>query len=359
MDRTMKKKTLATLLMSRFTVIMVAIMLLSAPVFYLIVTNFYAEDLREAVAMAGADIDTFDLEEDTVVGLVFQILTMVAIVGLTVFAVMRIVPVRLWAPFYKTLHGLEAFRVEDGRVPAFDDTRISEFSELNDTLRKILSHSVRSYQVQKQFTENASHELQTPLAIVQGKLDLLMQDASLTERQATLIQAAYHELNHMALLNRNLLLLARIENSQYKKGNRVNLGRKLRQLLPSLELLSGDLRVVTDIDPTPLTVDCNEVLLESMVTNLFVNAVRHNREGGSITIHTNGHSLAVENTSQEGELDRTHLFERFYRSASTQKGNGLGLAIVKSICEYHGWAIDYQYADGIHAFTVDFSARKG
>lgn len=354
MDRTMKKKTLVTLLMSRFTVYMVAILLLSAPVFYLIVTNFYAEDLRKAAAMAGADITAFDLEEDTVVGLVFQILAMVAILGITVFAVMRIVPTKLWRPFYDTLHSIETFKVEDGRVPAFADTRISEFSELNGTLHKILSHSVRSYQVQKQFTENASHELQTPLAIAQGKLDLLMQTSGITEAQATLIQDAYHELNHMALLNRNLLLLARIENSQYRVGNRIDLGQKLQALLPSLELLSGDLQVTTAIAAAPFVVDCNEVLLESMITNLFVNAVRHNCEGGSITIRTSGRSLTVENSSHEGELDREHLFERFYRSSSTQKGNGLGLAIVKSICDYHGWSVDYAYRDGLHAFRVDF-----
>lgn len=338
--------------MSRFAIFMVVLLLVSAPVFYFIVTGFYTEDLREAAELAGIPQSEFDLEEDTIIGLVLQILAIVIILALAIFLIMRLVPSRLWQPFYKTMGVLESFRVEDGKVPQFESTNVKEFAELNNTLTRILSQSTRSYQVQKQFTENASHELQTPLAIIQGKLDLLLQDPSMTDHQARLVEDIYHEAHHMSLLNRNLLLLARIENAQYQLADRVDLSRKLADLLPSLRLLASGLTIRTQIEPSAECIACNEVLLESMLKNLVVNSVRHNHPGGDILISLNNNELLVSNTSDEPSLDAAHLFERFHQVANERKGNGLGLAIVKSICDYHGWTIAYAHQDGRHEFRL-------
>lgn len=349
----MKQQSLIRHLMSRFSLFVVVLLVLSAPIFYFIVTNFYVEDLQKAVALSGMDFKDFDLEEDTVIGLVWQVLCMVCIFALALFAVMRWMQTKLWRPFYSTLHDLETFKVEEGNVPTFADTDIREFSELNSTLTRILQHAVGSYQVQKQFTENASHELQTPLAIVQGKLDLLMQDGDLTARQAELLQSIYGEINRMSRPNKNLLLLARLENAQYRTDDRVDITEKLNAMLPSLKLLAGDIDVEMECNGAHVVLDCNEVLFESLVSNLFVNAVRHNRAGGRICLRADATSLMVGNTSDETALDCTHLFERFH-IGTNRKGNGLGLSIVKSICTYHGWKVRYEYEDGMHAFVVQF-----
>lgn len=355
---TMKPHSLIQLLMSRFAIYMVALLLLSAPIFYFIVTGFYTEDLTEAAQLAGIPPSEFDLEEDTIIGLVFQILSIVVILAVAIFLIMRLVPAKLWQPFYQTMHVLERFRVEAGQAPRFDNTAVKEFAELNDTLTRILSQSVRSYQVQKQFTENASHELQTPLAIIQSKLDLLLQDTDLTDRQAQLIETIYHEAHHMSQLNRNLLLLARIENAQYQRTDRTDLAAKLSALLPSLQLLAGSITIHMQTENSgQLLLDCNEVLLESMLNNLVVNAVRHNRPDGEIVIELHGHELLVSNTSNEPPLDATRLFERFHQTAHQRKGNGLGLAIVKSICDYHEWTISYTHKDAHHQFRVVFPQK--
>lgn len=348
--------------MTRFAAFMVVLLVLSAPLFYLIVTNFYAEDLREAAMAAGLSHEEFDLEEDTAIGLVFQILAVVGILAASIFLVMRLVPGKLWRPFYHTLDALSRFRVESGNVPTFEPSSTREFASLNDTLTRILQQSVRSYQVQKQFTENASHELQTPLAIVQGKLDLLLQDPDLTARQAQLLEDIYHEVRHTSRLGRSLLLLARIENAQYRKGSAVCLQDKLCQILPSLQLLAEGITIrieglspLTDSsEKSPLTLTCNEVLLEAMLSNLVVNAVRHNREGGEILLTIHDDVFEVSNTSDEPALDADRIFERFRQSGSERKGNGLGLAIVRGICQYHGWMVAYRYADGKHIFSVKF-----
>lgn len=350
--------------MTRFAAFMVVLLVVSAPLFYLIVTDFYAEDLREAAEAAGLTQEELDLEEDTTIGLVFQLLAVVGIFAASIFLVMRLVPGKLWRPFYRTLDALSNFRVESGEIPAFEPCTTREFARLNDTLTRILRQSVSSYQVQKQFTENASHELQTPLAIVQGKLDLLLQDPDLTDRQAQLLEDIYHEVRHTSRLSRNLLLLARIENAQYRKGSAVCLQDKLQQLLPSLQLLAEDITIRTEgieksessesSDIVPLTLSCNEVLLEAMLNNLVVNAVRHNCAGGEILLVLRGDALEVSNTSDEPALDADRIFDRFHQSGSERKGNGLGLAIVRSICRYHGWTISYRYADGRHVFCVKF-----
>lgn len=350
----MKQKTLANLLMSRFTIFMVTILLMSAPLFYFIITHYYAEDLIRIQATAHIPNPHIDLKQDTVVGLVIQILSMVMILGASIFLIMRFVPVKLWRPFYDTLHKISHFKVEDGNVPDFTPSTIKEFTELNTTLKRILSQNVQSYKVQKQFTENASHELQTPLAIVQSKLDLLLQNKDLTEDQATLMQDIYHEINRMSKLNRNLLFLAKIENAQYKVNVNINIAEKLHSLIPSLEILANGINIRLSIKNDLLTVNCNEVLLESMISNLVVNAVRHNYHDGDIIISLEDLTLTVTNTSDEPPLDSTHIFERFYRSSVTQKGNGLGLAIVKSICDYNHWTVDYFYVNGLHNFSVHF-----
>ncbi len=350
----MKERTLASRLMMRFVACMVALTVLAIPVLYYITTRYYAEDLADLVRDYGIQNPDIDLEADTIEGLFIQFFSIIVILFIAVLVVMRYVPHRLWRPFRDILSTAKEFRVETGNVPHLRHTGTREFDELGDTLTSIMNDSVRSYQVQKEFTENASHELQTPIAIIQGRLDNLMQDESLTPTQAEAIQQIYQELRHMSRLSRNLLLLSKIENNQYNAHAMVNVCDKIRSILPSLESLAADITIKTRFEDTTLTVDCNETLLESMINNLVVNAVRHNTPKGVIYIEVKGKGLTIANPSDEPPLDAARIFSRFYRTKHNQKGNGLGLAIVKSICDYHHWRINYTYADGQHQFHVEF-----
>lgn len=158
----------------------------------------------------------------------------------------------------------------------------------------------------------------------------------------------------MSRLSRNLLLLSKIENNQYHAMQQVNLCDKIVSLLPRLESLAEDLTIRTDFKDKSIVLDCNETLLESMLNNLVVNAVRHNKHDGVIIISVIDKTLVVANTSDEQPIDESHIFSRFYRSQDNQKGNGLGLAIVKSICDFHHWQIHYKYVDGYHQFVIDW-----
>ena len=252
------------------------------------------------------------------------------------------------------LKQIEDFSLESGVIPPLADSNIKEFTRLNHALNRLMENSVKSYKTQKEFTENASHELQTPLAIFQSKLDILLQQPDLTESQAEMIQGLYQVSNRLARLNRNLLLLARIDNKQYNQMDSIDLVITLKELSPFLESLTEGITLHQSFQHPFFIVKGNKILLESLINNLVVNAVRHNTPGGDISITLQDNRFIISNTSEEGALDPRLLFNRFYRPSEKIKGNGLGLAIVKAICDYHGWQIGYQYQNNRHYFIVQF-----
>ena len=352
----MKKRSLMNKSLTRF-IICVAILLVAAtPLFYLLTKNYYAEDVIDLIEAMRQDkpVPAIDLEEDILHGIVIQFALIATVLGIAIVLTLRLISKRLWQPFDKTLEVMETFRLENGVIPALPDSGIEEFSRLNDVLNRLMTDSLKSYRAQKEFTENASHELQTPLAVFQSKLDLLLQQPDLTGEQAVIIQDLYQMSGRLSGLNRNLLLLAKMENGQLGKSV-VDVVAVLDELRPYFDNIADGLHLRIDLQTGSLMTSANRSLLESLLSNLVVNAVRHNRPDGEITITLNDEGLTVANTSDEAALDKNMIFGRFYRPSEKSGGNGLGLAIVKAICEYHRWNIAYAYRSGCHVFTVTFA----
>ena len=349
-----KSKSFLSLLMTRFAISVVALVVLATPLFYYVTVRYYAEDLADLVSHYGIVHPDIDLEQDTVTGLLIQQGGIILLLLVAVLIVMKFVPQRLWAPFRGTLEAMRDFRVEKGIVPELAKTNVSEFEELNATLRSLMTNSIKSYQVQKEFTENASHELQTPLAIALGIIDNLLQDSQLTEHQAQSLQSIAIQLRYMSRLDRNLLTLSRLENSQFSTGDVIWLNREVERMLPGMEAMAGETRLDVSLLDTDRQLRCNQTLFDSVLGNLVVNAIRHNKGQSPVTLTLLPDRLRVTNVSDEGALDADHIFQRFYRSKTSQRGVGLGLAIVKSICDYHHWRIEYTYEEGRHVFTVYF-----
>lgn len=354
-ERPMRRRSLSYLLMVRFALCMAVLVVLAMPLLYFITTHYYAEDLTRLVMKYGVKSTHIDLEEDTLMGMFIQFFFIIFILLIAVFVVMRYVPQRLWRPSYATMRRIESFRIEKEHVPELPETGVSEFDELNQILSELMAKSVKSYRLQREFTENASHELQTPIAIAQMKIDALQQDPHLTDRQAEGLQDVYIQLRRMSRLSRSLLLLSKIENSQFRKDDHVDVNAYVSKLLPQWQTISGD-RVIEVQERGHAAVDCNEMLLESLLTNLVVNAIRHSREASTITVEIFSDKLVVSNASDGGALDKEHIFNRFYHGSERKKGYGLGLAIVKSICDFHHWQIDYSYVQARHVFTVSMKA---
>lgn len=351
----MKRKSLSQKMLMQFVACIAVLLLLATPVFYILTKLYYAEDIINIIEAVGQGrpIPALDLEEDIMAGVMIQFGVIILVLAVAIVLTVRIISRRTWKPFNETLQQIEKFHLENGVLPELPQSGIEEFARLNQVLTALMRNSLASYNAQKEFTENASHELQTPLAVFQSKLDLLLQQPDLSEYQAELIQSLYEITNRLTRLNRSLLLLAKIDNSQYERREKINLSEFINKLLPSLESLSGDITFHKDFK-TSLTVYANRILLESLVNNLVVNAVRHNRPGGEILLTLWDGKLILSNTSDEPALDERLIFNRFYRPSEKVKGNGLGLAIVKAICMYHGWTVNYRYENNRHTFIITF-----
>lgn len=322
-----------------FCLCMVSVFLISAPLFYLITKQFYAEDMIDIIesVQRGDGIPALDLEQDIIIGMMIQLLLVFWGIGLSLFLTVRFVTRNLWAPFDDTLMKTEQFNLSQGELPVFVNTEIAEFQRLNRSLMKLMEKDSKAFRIQKEFSENASHELQTPLALLRGKLDLLMQEG-LNEQQMRIVGDLYQIVTRMTRLNSNLLLLAKIDNAQYAATEEVDIARLLDALLTLYKEIhpTSSVEVKDKRTKQHQTMQANTSLTESLLKNLIVNAVRHSAPGSTIHICLYDDCMSVSNPSSDHQpLDDSLLFRRFHHSAFQQEGNGLGLAIVKAVCDFH------------------------
>lgn len=356
----MRRKSLLAKTLMQFAACTAAIFVLTAPLFYRLTKRFYAEDMINIIEAVerGENIPPLDLERDIMEGMMLQFLLIFMVVSLALFITIRFITRRLWLPFDDTLRKAEQFNLMQNSLPQFIPTDISEFQRLNATLHTLMSKDREAFRMQKEFTENASHELQTPLAVIRSKLDLLMQE-HLTERQANIIGDLYALTTRMTHLNRNLLLLAKIDNAQFAAKEEADVAAMIASLLPLYSLLQNGIPVnVVDLrTDRQARIRANAALLDCLLKNLIVNAIRNCPPDGTVDIRIEDSRLTVSNTAKDNTpLDASSLFQRF--RSSDARGNGLGLAIVKAICRLHGWAAEYSFHGGRHHFQINVESDE-
>ena len=262
---------------------------------------------------------------------------------------------RIWKPFYNTLSQIQNFEIDKNKAPQFISTEIEEFDSLNKSIEKLIEKNTAIYKSQREFVENAAHELQTPLALFQTKIDTLLQSPALNEEQSQLLDSLNKDVSRLNRLNKNLLLLSKIENDTYFEKQPVILNTYIDKHLDFFEeqAASKDITIVTNFDE-PATILSNPVLAEVLINNLFLNAIRHNVENGRIIITTTKNTITFSNKGTTNPLNSEKMFNRFSKSDPSAQGNGLGLAIVKKIAELNGWNIDYSFENNLHNFTIKF-----
>lgn len=260
---------------------------------------------------------------------------------------------RLWEPFYKTLNQLKAYQVDKSGTIDVVKTDIIEFDDLNQTVSHLADRNRKVYLHQKEFIENASHELQTPLAIFQAKLDLLMQKPGMSEAEAAIITDLEATAQRMARLNKNLLLLSKIDNEQFTSKEEVEVSKLVDDLLSGIAFTADVENVSITRVLAPLRIRANKTLIEILLTNLFHNAVRHTPEG-NVRVQLQERVLTVTNNGRPLLMDAEKMFSRFTKESSKNSSTGLGLAIVKRICDTCGYGLSYRYENGGHIFSVTF-----
>lgn len=261
----------------------------------------------------------------------------------------------IWHSFYNTLEKLRGFRVEADSTLNLPEAQVDEFNDLNKSLESLVYRTHQSFTTQKEFTENASHEMQTPLAVLQGKLELLMQTLPLTEEQANLIDEVADASERMTRLNKSLILLTKIENNQFQQTEAVSVKKSVEYFIRQYEAQISQKRIRLSFLPAcDIILSGNRMLIEIMLGNMIGNAFRHNVKEGTIDIVLEQNKLIIRNSGQPESLDRDKIFNRFQKQMTDSNSLGLGLQIVRKICDLYGYKVDYQFAQPLHQFSVEF-----
>lgn len=285
---------------------------------------------------------------------IFQLL-----IGLFVVLLITILVINVWVfhqsmkPFYILLDWLEKFRLGKKNDVLDNPTHTTEFRKLNEAVSRFASHSEEMFEQQKQFIGNASHEIQTPLAICQNRLEMLMEDETLSEQQMGEIAKTCQTLEYVSKLNKSLLLLSKIDNSQFASVEKVCLNEILYRYLDDYQEVYDYKGITLDVhEKNTFNITMNGTLAVVLITNLLKNAFVHNIYKGKIQIEITSSNIRFGNTGKDEHLDEKHIFERFYQGSKKEGSTGLGLAIVDAICRQSQLSIQYQFVKGWHWFDI-------
>jgi signal transduction histidine kinase len=286
-------------------------------------------------------------------GIFFSIMLPVAALFIVLLLINRFMIARLWKPFKELLLNLKSFNLNQQTNFRQVETPILEFRELNDALLEISQRIRSEYREIKLFTENASHEMMTPIAVINSKLEMMLQSNELGEEQSQNIHDLYKATAKLTKLNQSLLLLVKIDNKLLRDQQDVDLKKMIEERIGYFHELLQNKQITIELHLEENTISMSRFLAETMIDNLIGNAIRHNYKDGRISISLNKATLSISNTSTQSALDPSHTFERFYKGASSE-GMGLGLAIVKQIVTVHKFEIGYSYQTGLHTFSINF-----
>jgi signal transduction histidine kinase len=258
---------------------------------------------------------------------------------------------RLWQPFYSFLNQLKNYRV--GKSFPRVKTGTQEFTDLQKAVNILLQHNIETYEQQKQFIGNASHELQTPLAIATNKLELLIEKGNLDPGQAESLAETMHIIERLVRLNKSLLLLTKIENKQFLDNTLVSFNQVVKQSVNELEEIAAYKNVKISVEEkSELRAEMDLSLANIVVANLLRNAVFHNVVNGHVHIALTENAIQISNTGHKESLNAEKIFTRFYKTDAGQNGTGLGLAIVKAICDLYNFSISYRFEGALHCFEI-------
>lgn len=298
-------------------------------------------------------------EDDLIEDSFYSILLLFILLITSVIIINNLILKKVWNPFYDILNQLKNYRLDKEEPLLNIATKTSEFVQLQDASNILIQHSKETFASQKQFTENASHELQTPVAIILNKLELLLESENLIDKDAATIAEVIKIAERLTKLNKSLLLLAKIENKQFSDEEIISVSAVIDELLPNYQDLADYKNISIQYSKnSELQVVMNKSLLEILISNLLKNAIFHNQKEGEITIELNTEFLKISNSGKAISLNAKTIFNRFVKEDTTNLTTGLGLAICKTICESYGFQIQYLFENNAHSFYIYFKKNQ-
>ena len=293
---------------------------------------------------------TFE-REDVIEAILIHIVILYTVLVCTILIVTILVFKFSMEPLYSLLKWLDGYRPGNGTEGFPDEDSVLEFRKLTSAARETIERAENHLERQKQFIGNASHELQTPLAVLGNRIEWMMDNTTLTEEQFAELSKMRQSIHRLTRLNRTLLLLSKIDSGHFLDRSPVDIVAIIENELEVYKEIYADKDIRCSVKmPRYFVVEMDEMLATTMVSNLLKNAFVHSHSGGTVEIVIFHGVLSVSNNGDEA-LDESRLFDRFYTSGKTGS-TGLGLALVKSISDYYDFALNYGFRDGIHCFDI-------
>lgn len=306
------------------------------------------------ISTYGAMIESNDITEAVVK-------TLLWIIGLQIIGALGIgffVSGRLFKPFRKTLDRIRNFDLHKKEILKAEETNVKEFSDLNKFVEQMTRKAVTDYKNLKEFSENASHELQTPLAIAKGKLELLT-ESNLSEEQYRYVESLERTIKKLSRLSESLSLITKIENHEFGNNHTVNLSQLISESIKEFRefIIFNKLKIETQIQDD-VTIQMHPALAEILWTNLFQNAIKHNIKNGTIRVELTYEMLTISNTGKPLSVDPAQLFERFRKDDQNSSSIGLGLSIIERIGEQNHLDIEYLNENQLHTIRINLNHVK-
>lgn len=295
-------------------------------------------------------VESDDITDAVIKSIIGIFIVMLVVTGLLSFLMSK----HLLRPFHGTLKAIRGFTLRQNEPLDLPPTRTSEFKKLNLFLENMTDKARKDYKSLKEFTENASHEMQTPLAVIRGKLELLM-EADINDEQAKLIMSAHNAVEKLSKTGQSLILLAKLENREFEAPDTIDLSRLLKgSLLAFEELIEMKAITLRQEIEDDVKLSIHPVLADILLSNMMSNAIRHNYQEGSIAVKLTRHELLICNTGEPLKIPASEIFKRFKKNIQSADSVGLGLAIVKQICALNDIGIDYSFEQSEHRFRLQF-----
>ncbi|TDT46250.1 hypothetical protein CLV90_0296 [Maribacter spongiicola] len=318
------------------------------------------EDFRELITYSKINDHNYQItvrtliveSEDILIAVIVSYLIVIFSVFVFLFYLNKSRTQKLWSPFFKNLEQMKKFSLTSEIPISLEDSTILEFSELNTEITTLTDKVRSDYKNLKQFTENVSHELQTPLAIIQAKIDTIINGEELNEFQFEQLSSIQNDIQRLKQLNKRLGLLSKIENYQFQNLTACYLNAILKHRIENLADLYSVTIIFKNNEDVILMMDA--YLAEVLCDNLLSNAIKHATPKTPITVVLDKNSLTLENNGTKAILKPELLFQRFYKESEHIKSTGLGLAIVKKICDLYNFTPSYSYKNETHFFTISF-----
>lgn len=311
-----------------------------------------AEGKYYELTVAIPSVDKADLKQSMLIGLII----LFASLFITIIIINLLTYKRTMKPLYTLLQWIDDYTPGGTNKPLSIDTDIIEFQKLNEAATRNAKRHEEMHEEQKQFIDHVAHEMQTPVAICVNRLEMLMDTPDMNqEEKLKEISKLLRTLSYMKKLNKNLLMIARIENGQYIENQKIIFNELFSESIESLAEVYAYKNIGVDVRlEHELSFEMNPILAESLIVNLLKNAFVYNIQGGTIQISTSPHRISISNTGAGTALDKSKLFKRFYKTPSNEGSTGLGLHIAHKICHAYAIDLEYRFLQGKHVFSLIF-----